>query len=201
MAVAEAIKTEVGGIRTEVLGFTTQECRWSFRGDDGVRRPGNVLESTVDQGSTFRIYLPRVPATKRSQRAAEEAPPGHGSETILLAEDEAAVRRIARIALERHGYRVIEAAEGRAAFDAAERHDGRIDLLVTDVVMPEVGGRDLADRLRERRPGIGVLFLSGYIEDEIVREGISASGATFLQKPFSTLDLIRKVRALLDRGA
>jgi len=168
-----------------------------------IRQSGGHIEveSTVGQGSTFRIYLPRVSGPELPQAIGEVAPPGRGCETILLAEDEAAVRRIARIALERHGYRVIEAAEGRAAFDAAERHDGRIDLLVTDVVMPELGGRDLADRLRERRPGIGVLFLSGYIEDEIVREGISASGATFLQKPFSTLDLVRKVRALLDRGA
>jgi PAS domain S-box-containing protein len=156
------------------------------------------VESSDGQGSTFRIYLPGVSGPESPPSQDEATTPGGGSETILLAEDEPAVRRIARIALERHGYRVIEAGDGRAALEAVERHVGGIDLLVTDVVMPQLGGRELADRLRELCPGIGVLFLSGYIEDEIVREGITASGATFLQKPFSTLDLVRKVRALLN---
>jgi CheY-like chemotaxis protein len=113
-------------------------------------------------------------------------------------EDEAAVGRIARLALERQGYRVIEAADGRDALEVAAAVGASIDLLVTDVVMPEMGGRELAERMMARFPGLKVLYLSGYVEDPEVRIGVTASTVGFLQKPFSTVELARKVRAMID---
>ncbi|GMU67062.1 MAG: hypothetical protein AMXMBFR36_33360 [Acidobacteriota bacterium] len=156
------------------------------------------VDSEVGSGSRFRIYLPVVPASASTAPELAGSTPRQGTETILLAEDERGVRRIARIALERHGYRVIEAGNGCSALEAVELLDAPIDLLVTDVVMPEMGGRELAASLRERFADLKVLYLSGYIEDEVVRNGISDSAGTFLQKPFTTLDLARKVRAVLD---
>ena len=120
--------------------------------------------------------------------------------TILLAEDENAVRAIARRMLTSLGYKVIEARHGRDALTLADTNV-HIDLLVTDVVMPELGGRELATTLREVRPGLPVLFMSGYTDDELLRRGILEPGVRLLRKPFNKIDLARVVRALLTGAA
>ena len=125
-------------------------------------------------------------------------PSVHGTETVLLAEDAGPLRAVARQILKRNGYTVLEAADGKAALDEAAGHDGPIHLLITDVIMPEMSGRQLAERLRERRPEFKVLFVSGYADDAIVRHGILEPGIAFLQKPFSPESLARKVREVLD---
>ncbi len=123
--------------------------------------------------------------------------PGH--ETILLVEDEVSVRKLARLALERSGYTVLVAEHGVAALELARRHAGPIDMLVTDVVMPEMRGPDLAHLLSERRPGLRVLFISGYVQDPLDREDLSE--LNFLLKPFTLRDLSDRVRAVLDASA
>jgi CheY-like chemotaxis protein len=154
------------------------------------------------QGTTFKIYLPRVgqapePRISNAPRAAD---PG-GTETVLLAEDEGAVRAVARHSLERHGYMVLEASSGEAALDLAQKHSGRIDLLLTDVVMPGMSGRTLALRLASLRPGIRTIYMSGYTDDAITRHGVLDAGVTYVQKPFSPDALVRKVREVLDEEA
>ncbi len=151
-------------------------------------------------GTTFKIYLPRV-AGAPAQRASgpKASPVGAGTETVLLAEDEAAVRAVARHALERQGYTVLEASSGEAALDLAERHSGRIHLLLTDVIMPGMNGRALALRLSELRPDLRVVYMSGYTEEAITRHGVLEPGLTYVQKPFTPEGLARKVREVLDR--
>ena len=118
---------------------------------------------------------------------------------MLLVEDEPAVRALNRRVLAACGYAVLEAKDGREAVAVAERRGGRIDLLVSDVVMPHLGGRQLAERLQSARPGVKVLFVSGYTDDAVVRHGVGAEFA-FLQKPYSPGCLARKVREVLDKA-
>jgi PAS domain S-box-containing protein len=156
--------------------------------------------SEPGRGTTFKAYLPLVPAgAEAPAEAAPAGPPPRGTETVLLAEDEGPVRALARAVLEAHGYTVLEAADGRHALTAAALHAGPIHLLVTDLVMPGAGGRELAGRLREQRPGLKVLYLSGYTEDAVVRHGVLEAEADFLQKPFTREALARKVREVLSR--
>jgi PAS domain S-box-containing protein len=156
------------------------------------------VESQPGAGSTFRVYLPRVaePAPVPPHRP-ESAPAGG---TVLLAEDEDAVRALAREVLRSEGYTVLEAADGDAALRLARGHGGRIDLLVTDVVMPGLGGRQLAEGLLALTPAVRVLYLSGYTEDAVVREGVSCEEVHFLPKPFSPAALAQKVREVLTTG-
>jgi two-component system, cell cycle sensor histidine kinase and response regulator CckA len=158
------------------------------------------VASELGVGTSIKVYLPRL--------AIEVPPPADakplkklrsGTETILLVEDEAGVRALARRALETRGYRVLEAASGVLALQASQAYDGDIHLLVTDVVMPQLGGRELADRLAVDRPAMRVLFMSGYTDDAIVRHGIKEDGVPFLQKPFTPDVLGRKVREVLSR--
>src|SRR5581483_4230821 len=121
--------------------------------------------------------------------------------TILLAEDEESVRRYAASVLQQQGYVVLEAPDGEAALRVAADHAGRIDLLVSDVVMPRFGGRALAERLREARPALRVLFLSGYTDDAVMRHGIHTHEVAFLAKPFTPAALLDKVRAVLSAGS
>jgi two-component system, cell cycle sensor histidine kinase and response regulator CckA len=161
---------------------------------------GNIsLHSEVGRGTTFKIYLPLIdegaPEYKRSPEPEESL---KGSETILLAEDEEIVRNLLRDVLKRYGYQVLEATNGGAAFLICERYEGAIHLLLTDVIMPEMSGRDLENRLRQLRPEMKVLYMSGYMDDSIVQHGIIDSAIPFLQKPFTTEALARKVRAVLQ---
>ncbi|HZZ79539.1 MAG TPA: PAS domain S-box protein [Gemmataceae bacterium] len=157
--------------------------------------------SEVGIGTTFKIYLPAAdpsPSGTEPQSALKMMPPG--SETILLVEDEGGVRGLAGHALRICGYTVLEAENGRRALDVAAAHDGPISLLVTDVVMPLMSGRELAETLKIRMPEVKVLFLSGYTDDAVVRHGIIAAEQHFLQKPFTATDLAIKVRKVLDSG-
>ena len=155
--------------------------------------------SEPGHGTTFKIYLPRVDAPAEGVAVTAVAPVGRGTETVLLAEDAAAVRAVARQVLERQGYTVLEAPDGELALHLAQRHAGPIHLLLTDVVMPGMSGRQLADRLARLRPDTKVLYVSGYTDDAVVRHGVLEAGIAYLQKPFTIDSLARKVREVLDR--
>jgi two-component system, cell cycle sensor histidine kinase and response regulator CckA len=154
--------------------------------------------SEPGKGTSFKIYFPLIDKAPGQYRSTpvSEAPP-IGTETIMLAEDSAAVRVAARQILERHGYTVIEAPSGTVALSTARRAS-RIDLLLTDVVMPEMSGRELAEQFAKLKPHAKVLFMSGYTDDAIVRHGVLRPGTAYLQKPFSPDTLARKVREVLD---
>jgi signal transduction histidine kinase len=153
--------------------------------------------SEPGRGTIFKIFLPRVNEVSQELPAQQRTTPSGGSETILLAEDEDAIRRVAIRVLEKAGYRVIAAKNGGEAARLAAEYPGVIDLLVSDMMMPVMDGRRLAEQLRARRPGTRVLLLSGYTEATDPR-GAPLEDAEFLQKPFSTETLARKVRELLD---
>jgi PAS domain S-box-containing protein len=159
-------------------------------------------KSTLGEGTTFTILLPRVAHEHAVAPPAEdgEAEP-QGRETVLLVEDDEAARELWREMLDTLGYRTIVASNGAEALELASAHAGRVDLLLSDVVMPRLGGRELAARLRERRPELPVIFMSGYTADTILRQGISEAGGPFLQKPFSAQQLARKLRETLDAVA
>lgn len=165
-----------------------------------VRQHGGAVEveSAPGRGTVFRVYLPRVEeaAPALPQRLAEGRP--QGQETLLLVEDEAAVRRMTRRMLESLGYTVLEAPDPGAAQQICRTYRGVIHLLVTDVVMPQMSGRRLAEIVRELRPGMKVLYLSGYSGGEIGRAGVLEEGVNFLPKPFAVDALARKVRDVLD---
>ncbi len=152
-----------------------------------------------DRGTSFKIYLPRVTA---AVDAVEPPQTGggllRGSETVLLVEDQEEVRRLTSRLLEARGYRVLVAAHGHEALSMAESLGGPLHLLVTDVVMPQLSGREVALLLAPRHPAMKVLYLSGYADESIVRHGVLEPGVDFLQKPFTADALARKVRAVLD---
>jgi two-component system cell cycle sensor histidine kinase/response regulator CckA len=169
-----------------------------------VKQSGGFIwvYSELGLGSSFKIYLPRVEAPAEPARGVQAAAPvARGTETVLLAEDEAPVRAVARQTLERYGYRVLEAASAEAALDVADRYSGPIHLLLTDVIMPGLSGRDLAVRLMTRRPDVRVIYMSGYTDDAITRHGVLEPGFVFVQKPFTPDALARTVRDVLDRDA
>lgn len=158
------------------------------------------VDSEQDHGTVFKVYLPRVEATN-NVRADLIRPPSDavGTETILVVEDDAAVRGFTRTVLEARGYHVLVAAGPAEAVDLAAAHDGHIRILVTDVVMPGMSGVVLAQRLQARTPGLKVLFVSGYAENAIVRRGVLDPETPFLAKPFSPDALAARVRQVLDR--
>ena len=169
-----------------------------------VKQSGGYVfaNSDVGGGTTFFIYLPRVedsPETTVPVKSQDNE--NRGSETVLLVEDEDSVRELVRETLALRGYRVLEAENGEAGLRAAEKHGDGIDILITDVVMPGMGGRELAKRLMAMRPKIGVLYLSGYTEDAIVNHGALDPGTAFLQKPFTLQKLAQKVREVLRSRA
>ncbi len=164
-----------------------------------VRQSGGFIwvYSEPGRGTTFKIYLPEVDAPPDAAGgAATELP--RGTETVLLVEDAAAVRAAVRQVLERQGYTVLEAPHGNAALALATAHEGPIHLLLTDVVMPGLSGRQVADQLKQLRPDTRVLYASGYTDDAVVRHGVLEAGIAYLQKPFTTGGLARKVREVLD---
>jgi PAS domain S-box-containing protein len=159
------------------------------------------VESEPERGSTFRVLLPRLEPL--AEPVPEPAPrldgvaPESGREIILLVEDEEPVRHVAGRTLRAGGYTVLTAADGEQALALAQQHE-TIDLLLSDVVLPGIGGRVIAERLRALRPGLPVLFVSGYAEDAVLRDGRLERGMHFLEKPFSPSELRRKVREVLD---
>jgi PAS domain S-box-containing protein len=167
-----------------------------------VKQSGGHISvaSEVGAGTTFEVYFPRVVAAPAVPAVAADRGGGlpKGAETVLLAEDEPAVREVARRILRSCGYTVLLARDGEDALEVAGAHADRIDLFVTDVVMPKLGGRQAAEALRARRPGVRILYLSGYTDDAVVRHGVLEAGVAFLQKPFSPTALAAKVRAVLD---
>jgi PAS domain S-box-containing protein len=165
-----------------------------------VKQNGGFIyvDSEEGQGTTVRVYLPAAPGPVPTDAPAASAAPSGGSETILLVEDEAAVRQFARRALEASGYEVLAAPDGAGALALADQHTAPIHVLLTDVVMPGMAGPELARRLAERRPSLRVVFCSGYTDDATVLDGVREAGTPFLQKPFTPEDLIQKIRDVLS---
>jgi CheY-like chemotaxis protein len=157
------------------------------------------VESAPGAGSTFTIFLPRAeepPETTAPAPGAARA--GHGAETLLLVEDEEGVRDLAREVLEARGYRVLAAANGAEALAVFRAATEPFDLIVTDVIMPQMGGKELAERLAAERPGLKVLFMSGYTDEAIAQHGVLDRQTALLEKPFTPDTLARKVREVLD---
>jgi PAS domain S-box-containing protein len=155
-------------------------------------------QSEIGAGTTFHVYLPRVedPAEEVSPAKSQQNEAG-GCETVLLVEDEESVRELVRLTLASRGYKVLEAENGEGGLRIAETCKEPIDILITDVVMPGIGGRELAKKLLALRPGISVLYLSGYTEDAVITHGALGPGTAFLQKPFTLQSLAEKVREVL----
>jgi len=168
-----------------------------------VKQSGGEVEvsSRLGQGSVFRIFLPVFASVSRESEGARlPRKAARGAETILLVEDEAGVRQLARQMLLQQGYSVLEAQGSSEALQLFEQHGPSVHLLLTDVVMPHMSGRELAERLTAMRPDLKVLYMSGYTDDVIARHGLLEADTVLLQKPFTSDSLGRKVRAVLDRG-
>ena len=168
-----------------------------------IKQSGGYIyaESTIGRGTSFTIYLPRVePEEKGSVLSTAEDSSVFGSETVLLVEDEAAVRNMIGTVLREYGYRVFEAENGNEALRIYDKEKKTIDLIITDVVMPGMSGREVIQKIERGRSGVRVLYISGYSDDSVVRHGIQEDGVHFLQKPFTPSELSSKVRQILDRG-
>ncbi|HEX6534734.1 MAG TPA: PAS domain-containing protein [Gemmatimonadaceae bacterium] len=165
-----------------------------------VKQSGGDVRASSDQGrgTTVEVFLPRLPGSPVESAASRRggmAP--SGNETVLLVEDDEMLRPLVRRVLEKQGFRVLEARHGAEALRAAAAHRGPLHLLITDVVMPEMGGRELAQRIAVTRPGTPVLYISGYTDDAVLRQGMLESGSAFLQKPFTPADLLARAREIL----
>ena len=157
--------------------------------------------SEPDRGTTFRIYLPRhIGKAEQIRKEGPQEPAIRGRETVLVVEDEEALLELGKIMLEKQGYRVLTAGTPGEAIRLAEEHSGEIHLLMTDVVMPEINGRELARKMLSLYPNLKRLFMSGYTADVIAHHGVLDAGVHFLQKPFSRKDLAAKVREALDQA-
>ena len=160
--------------------------------------------SEPGHGTTFKIYLPRIEdevGVIGRDRSAESSSLPRGSEVVLLVEDEVGVRELAREYLEMSGYTVIVAPDGNTALELAAMHAGPIHLLMTDMVMPGIGGRELAERVLSVRPEIKILYMSGYTDQAVVHQGILGTDAPLLQKPFTLATLTTKLREILTAEA
>jgi two-component system, cell cycle sensor histidine kinase and response regulator CckA len=157
------------------------------------------VRSAPERGTTFRILFPAADAIDPAQPTREQPEATDtGSETILLVEDDSAVRDLARRILEMRGYKVLAAGNGADALSIASVPDSKIDLVVTDVVMPGMNGRQFVEAFHDHRPGVRVVYMSGYTDDDIIRRGLLESSVAFLQKPFTAKTLARQVRSILD---
>ena len=168
-----------------------------------VRQVGGVVRvsSEAGVGTTIKVYLPRLEASDAEADEEGAARSLHGTETVLVAEDEDGVRELLRKVLVEYGYTVLAARHGSdALMMAGERRDG-IDLLLTDIVMPEMSGRELAETLLDRRPELKVLYISGYTDDEVLQRGVRGREVALIRKPFAAEELVRRVRATLDGRA
>ncbi len=156
--------------------------------------------SEPGEGSVFKIYLPAAQAEQTAQPPrVEPGPPEGGSETIMVIEDEDVVRNLASRGLRDHGYSVVEARNGVQALGYVKQHPGAVDLVISDVVMPEMGGREFGQRLAQVEPGLPVLYMSGYTGEDVVQRGLLDPGAPFQQKPFTPASLATKIRTMLDQ--
>jgi CheY-like chemotaxis protein len=160
-----------------------------------------AVESEIGKGALFKIYLPRIEQPVATKSESSQAPlTVRGSETILLVEDAEPLRKLAHMFLRDNGYQVLTAADGAEAQQVAEQNPGPIHLLLTDVVMPGINGRVLAERLAPRHPAMKVLYMSGYTDSFIAGHGVLEEGIHLLHKPFTEEALMRKVREVLDAG-
>jgi CheY-like chemotaxis protein len=166
-----------------------------------VQQTGGDVQVTSQpgRGSTFHVYLPVVMESLSSASEQPSAGAGIGTETVLVVEDETAVRDFTAKVLRQLGYQVLTASGGEQAIRVSDSHSAEISALITDVIMPGMSGRQVAEELKRRRTGIKVLFLSGYTEDVIAEHGVLEPGVDFLAKPFHLEDLGRKLREVLDR--
>ena len=163
---------------------------------------GNIwVYSEPGMGTVFKVYLPRIDDATVAPCEKQETIVLRGSETVLLIEDEDVVRGLTKKILMQAGYNVLDAKSGEEAIRLCRAHLGPIDLLLTDVVMPEISGKEVADRLLELRPAIRVLFMSGYTDEAIVQHGVLDANVKFIQKPFTWVSLTKKVREVLNRKA
>jgi CheY-like chemotaxis protein len=159
-----------------------------------------TVYSEPGKGTTFRIYFPAHLNDAYVKEHKETLGAGlRGSETILLVEDEISVRELAKGILKEYGYSVLEAGNGEEAIEIARKLKGKIHLLLTDVIMPRMSGKDLALQILEESPGIKVVYMSGYTNNVVAHHGILEKETEFLQKPFSPLELLRKVRQVLNK--
>jgi len=166
-----------------------------------VKQSGGYIwvYSEPGEGTIFKIYLPRVKGdveVLKKRQGSKDIP--QGSETVLVVEDDEMVRNLTRKILKMYGYNVLEAQNGEAALRVSKQQDGPIHLLIIDVVMPDISGRELAERLQRLRPEMKVLYMSGYTENAIGHHGVLDPGVAFIQKPFTHEDLIRRTRKVLD---
>jgi CheY-like chemotaxis protein len=179
------------------LGLAT--CRTIVQQSGGCIR----VESEPGKGATFRVYFPQVrEAISVSAMEIKKKPLAHGTETLLVVEDEPAVRHLACDVLRAQGYEVLSATNGRDGLRVAREHKGSvIRLVITDVIMPQMGGKVMAEWLKASFPGIKILFTSGYTDDAIGKQGVLDAGLAFLPKPYTPATLTRAVRELLDAPA
>jgi DNA-binding NtrC family response regulator len=169
-----------------------------------VKQSGGSIsvESTLGTGTTFTVYFPRTHEFALAQSAEKHIDsPMSGTETILLVEDDAGVRELVERVLTSRGYGVLSAERGVDALGVADARSGEIDLVLTDIVMPAMSGRELVEALRSKRPGLRVLYMSGYTDDDIVRRGLHDPSMSFIQKPFTADNLAMEVRKILDSAA
>jgi CheY-like chemotaxis protein len=162
---------------------------------------GNIwVYSEPGRGTTIKLYLP-VPGQPTQSRTPPVSGQSdvHGSETVLVAEDDPQVRNLASTVLARYGYHVLAAGSGREAISSLERHEGDVHLLLTDVVMPDMNGKELFEHLSARHPDLRVLYMSGYTDDVIAHHGVIDEGVSFIEKPFTVKGLAEKVREAFSR--
>jgi CheY-like chemotaxis protein len=165
-----------------------------------VRQYGGVVRVSAEAGvgTTVKVYLPRLEGAEPLGDEDTDTGSLRGRETILVAEDEDGVRELLRKVLTEFGYTVLTARHGRDALMLAAEQSGRIDLLVTDIVMPELSGRELAETLVDRSPDLKVLYISGYTDDEVLQRGVRGREVPLVRKPFAAEELVRRVRSILD---
>ena len=162
---------------------------------------GNIwVYSEPGKGTTFKVYMPRVEGVQDKIVRAKAVAARRGTETVLVVENEDAVRELVARILSMHGYKVLEAPNCGEALFICEKHNN-IDLLVRDVVMANMGGRELAERIGNIRPGVKVLYTSGYTDNAIVHQGVLDAGTHLIQKPYTVSSLLAKVRQVLDLGS